>query len=343
MKKLNIANKGIILSIIVPVYNVELYLVKCLQSIVNQTLKDIEVIIVDDESTDSSLMICEHFSNKYENFHTYSKINEGQGVARNYGLQIAQGQFVCYVDSDDWIEPSMCEEVVEVMKKTNADFVNFGVDFISSTGKVVKKIQDFKVKELTGDELFLNALIDRHILSISWNKIYRRSFLLENGILFPTIRVNEDLFYSRAVSYYASKAVFISNVYYHALVRPGSTSRKMSVPMFRVSEDLINYEKQFFAKRLQQSDCQRYFCAHVAKLFSYMLIQASFRISDYAEYKSCFNIANEAGFYDYCSRNDVGSILGFKGRVMLSLCRYPMMLRLLAVILQKLGLSSFVY
>lgn len=333
--------KNITVSIIIPVYNVQPYLERCLQSIANQTLKDIEVVIIDDGSTDSSLKICEVFSNKYDNFFTYSKSNEGQGIARNYGLQRAQGQFICYVDSDDWIEPSMCEDVVQVLNQTKADFANFGVDFISNEGKVVKKIGYFEVTELTGDELFLNALIDRHILSISWNKIYRRSFLLENKILFPPFRVNEDLFYSRAVSYYANKAVFISKVYYHALVRPSSTSRKMSAQMFRVSVDLIEYEKDFFSNRIEQEEGQRYFDAHVVKFFGYMLIQASFRILNYAEYRSCFDIVQSIGFYDFCLRKDVTIILRPKARFILALCQRPMILRILAIIVKYLGLSSF--
>jgi glycosyltransferase involved in cell wall biosynthesis len=330
-----------IISIIVPVYNTADFLKKCLNSIANQTLKNIEVILVDDGSTDCSLDICNQFAVKHNNFLVYTKTNEGQGVARNIGLAKSHGQFICYVDSDDWIEPSMCEDVILVLDQTNADFANFGVDFISNEGKVVKKIDHFDVTELTGDELFLNALIDRYILSTACNKIYRRSFLLEKKILFPPFRVNEDLFYSRAVSYYANKAVFISNVYYHALVRPSSTSRKMSAQMFITSEKLIRYEQDFFSLRLQQENCQPYFQAHVAKFFSYMLIQAAFRISDYAEYRSCFDISKRVDFYNLCTRKEVVSKLRYKGRVMLIVCKYPSVLRALAIIAKKLGLSSF--
>jgi glycosyltransferase involved in cell wall biosynthesis len=332
-----------VVSIIVPVYNVELYLDRCLQSIANQTLMDIEVIIVDDGSTDSSLEISNNFSIKYNHFLTYSKVNEGQGIARNFGLEKATGKFICYVDSDDWIEPTLCEHMANVLQQTNADFANFGVDFNSEAGKVVKKIDKFEVSELAGDTIFLNALIDKYVMSISWNKIYRRNFLLDNRIIFPPIRVNEDLFYSRAVASYAKKAVFISKVYYHALVRAGSTSRKMSAQMFHTSKTLIQYEQEYFKKQLEVEVTQRYFCAHVVKLFSYMLIQASFRISDFTEYKSCFDIAKSVGFYDYCSRKNVISLLNFKGRLMLTLCHYPSALRMMATTLKKLGLTSFVY
>ncbi len=306
-------------------------------------MNDIEVIIVDDGSTDASLEICNSFSIKYSNFHTYSKINEGQGVARNFGLQKAQGQFVCYVDSDDWIEPSMCEDLVSVLNQTNADFANFGVEFITSEGKVVKKIDRFNVTELTGDNLFLNALIDKHVLSVSWNKIYRRSFLLENKILFPPFRVNEDLFYSRAVSYCAKKAIFISRIYYHALVRHGSISRKMSVQMFITSENLIKYEHDFFALRLEQEDFKRYFNAHVEKFFSYMLIQAAFRISDYEEYRYCFDVAARTGFYDVISLKDIFLLFGFKGWLIFFLCRHPLLLRILAKIASIIRVNTFIY
>lgn len=332
-----------LLSFVIPVFNTAPYLAKCLQSVANQTLENIEVILVDDGSTDKSWEICHEFVNNYPNFKCYTKINEGQGVARNYGLQKAQGEFICFVDSDDWIEPSMCEDMVQVMNQSNADFANFGLDFVTSEGRIVKSIHHFEVKELVGENLFINALIDRYIMSTSCNKIYRRSFLSDNKILFPPIRANEDLFFSRAIAYYSNKTVFVSKVYYHALVRSGSTSRSMSAEMFHISKHLVEYEYDFFFSRLQQDDCQLYFSAHIVKFFSYLLIQAAFRISDYTEYRSCFDIANDVNFNAHCSRKDVISILGIKGHLMVFLCRYPMFLRLLAIITKKIGLSSFVY
>ena len=334
---------NVMLSIIVPVFNVEKYLERCLESIANQTLKSIEVIIINDGSTDRSLVICEEFGRRHDNFHIYSKINEGQGIARNYGLHLATGEFICYVDSDDWIEPAMCEEVVNVLKTTNADFANYGADFISSNGNVVKSIGNFAVDQLVSRDIFLCALVDKHVLSVAWNKIYRRKLILENHIEFPSIRINEDLFYSRAIAFHATKTVFVSKIYYHALVRDGSTSRTMSAAAFNVSAELIKLETEAFAARLIDKDCQRYFSAHISKFFSYMLIQAAFRIKGYLEYKRCFEIARSVGFYDLCLKKEILRILGVKGAIMVALCHVPWLLRQLAAITKKMRLSSFVY
>jgi glycosyltransferase EpsH len=333
------------ISFIVPVFNVELYLEKCLLSILNQSLKNIEVIVVNDGSTDSSLDICYRLAKIYTKLRIFNKKNEGQGIARNFGLNEAHGKYVCYVDSDDSIDSHMAEELFVVLDKNkdNVDFINFGFNFIAADGHEIKKFDKFEIKELIGAEIFLDALIDKNIYSTSCNKLYRRSFLLKNNILFPPFRVNEDIFYSRAISFFATKSLFIPKVYYHALVRAGSTSRKMSTDMFRTSVNLIEYEKSFFATRLNHDPDLTYFHAHIVKLFSYMLIQSAFRISVYSDYKMCFDIASQVNYYEIGSYKSISSVLTRKGRIMIILCRYPFFLRVLANILKKMGLSSFVY
>ncbi len=337
-------NTKISVSVIVPVFNTELYLGKCLQSLVDQTINnDIEIIIIDDGSTDGSLQIAKYFSNKFKNIQVFTKKNEGQGLARNFGIQKAIGEYICYVDSDDWVESTLCEDMVKILDETNVDFVNFGADFFTPNGSIVKKIKCFTQNELSGEIIFDYALIDKEILSISWNKIYRRSFLLTNKILFPSIRVNEDLFYSRAVAYYAFKTSFVSKIYYHALVRAGSTSRKMSIDMFQISVDLINYEKLNFSERLKNKTTQIYFNAHIIKFLSYMLIQSAFRISKYSEFILCFDVVEVINYKKLCKSKLDLSPLNTKGKITAILCRYPVLLRLMANILKKLGFSSFIY
>lgn len=334
---------SVILSIIVPVFNVQQYIDRCLRSLVNQTLKDIEIIIINDGSTDASLATCERYSKAHHNFYVYTKQNEGQGVARNFGLQKARGEFVCYVDSDDWIESNLCQDMVHILSTTNADFVNFGLDFVTTDGSVVKKICDFGVSELLGKEIFLKALVDDLILSTAWNKVYRRSFLSDNNIVFPRLRANEDIFFSRAVSFHAKKTNFVSKIYYHALVRPGSTSRQMSSEMFFISEKLMEYERVAFFSLVNQGRFEIYFCAHYVKLFSYLLIQAAFRISDPDDYRVCCNFLRKSDFYIFASRSEIRGVLRLKNRIMILLCFFPRILRALTNLMKKMGLGSAVY
>ena len=111
-------------SVIIPVYNTEDYLKECIESLVNQTLREIEILIVNDGSTDSSLEIMKEFKNKYPNIiKIFDKVNGGQASARNYALSFAQGEYLGFVDSDDWVDSTMYEEMYEKAEKEDADIV----------------------------------------------------------------------------------------------------------------------------------------------------------------------------------------------------------------------------
>ena len=193
------------------------------------------------------------------------------------------------------------------------------------------------------DDIFLNSLIDNQVYSTSVNKIYRRAFLSDNNIFFPSLRANEDIYYSRAVSFYAKKTCFVSKVYYHALVRPGSTSRSISSQMFLLTDRLLGFERVAFHSLICRGRFEVYFGAHFVKLFSYLLVQAAFRIQDQIDYKFCCHYLEKSEFYVLASRSDVRTVLGFKNRVMIRLCFYPRLLRALAVCANKVGLGSIIY
>ena len=118
------------ISVIIPVYNVEQYLSKCLESIINQTLQDIEIICINDGSTDNSLQILEEYAQKDSRMIVINQENQGVGVARNKGLEIARGDYIWFVDSDDYVERNGLDYVYEKSKENNADIVCFGVNNI---------------------------------------------------------------------------------------------------------------------------------------------------------------------------------------------------------------------
>ena len=124
-------------SIIIPVYNVEKYIDKCLQSITNQTFKDFEVVCINDESKDASLSILEEYARKDKRFKIFSQKNQGQGIARNNGIKIASGKYIVFVDPDDWIEENMLEILSKKFEKEQADIIQF--DF--------KQINEYSQKE----------------------------------------------------------------------------------------------------------------------------------------------------------------------------------------------------
>lgn len=122
---MDIENKNILISVIIPIYNAELYLQKCLDSVVNQTLKDIEVICVDDGSTDNSVDIIKKYMMSDSRIKLFQQSNKGAGAARNYGLKYAIGKYVHFLDSDDWLDLSAYEKTHNVIEETKSDICIF--------------------------------------------------------------------------------------------------------------------------------------------------------------------------------------------------------------------------
>lgn len=326
-------------SVIIPVYNVEPYLSRCLESLVAQSQTDIEVILINDGSTDRSLEICNKYAAGRNNWVVHSKVNEGQGVARNIGMEKSRGEYVLFVDSDDWIEATMCQEVLESMRASHADFANFGLDFVDDNGKVAKQISKFSSSVCKGNEIFQKALLDKDVLSTSCNKMYKRSLLLDNGIRFPPLRANEDIYFSRAVAQASSTCIFINKVFYHALIRPGSTTRKMSADQYLATKELLVYEESKF--NLGNSINREIFNAHIVKLWAYLIVQGSFRLKDDAEFKRCLEIADEGNFSRYAGSRFAIRHLGLKSRLLTFLCRRPRTLRVLSRIASTLGIQPY--
>lgn len=333
------SQKSFAVSIVVPVYNVEQYLKRCLNSLAKQTLDDIEIILINDGSTDGSLEICEEYASTRDNWIVISKANEGQGIARNVGIKIANGEFIIFVDSDDWIEETLCEDAVSTMLKTGVDFANFGLDFINTQGRTSKKISRFPSRQYHGNEIFQSALLDKHILSVSWNKIYKRSLLQDNNIFFPPLRANEDIFFSRAVAQASEACAFINGVYYHALIRPSSTSRSMSIDMYSATKDLLEYEEIHL--NLSDASNRCLFYAHTLKLWAYLIIQGSFRIRDEQVFTRCLAVAKEGHFYTRSSSKNITKLLSIKTRFMIALCQHPRMLRTLSRFATKIGIQPY--
>ncbi len=180
------------ISIIIPVYNVEDYLRQCLDSVVNQTLKDIEIICINDGSTDGSLAILNEYASKDSRILVVDKKNEGVSVARNRGLEVARGEYVQFVDGDDWLALDCCEAAYNEAHSKNADLLMFGAcTHYSETNRMaywnnqlIKGSRSFEMTSLTS-QLF------EHFTGVVWNKLYKTAKV--KTIRFPVnIKNNED-------------------------------------------------------------------------------------------------------------------------------------------------------
>ena len=190
------------ISVIIPVYNSQNYLVKCLETVINQTLKEIEIICIDDGSIDDSIDILIKYSNKDPRITVLKQDNLHAGVARNAGLLIAKGKYLSFIDSDDFIELNMLEEMYNKIKSQNADIIICQCKtFDSETGKFDEKKFDIslKINLIPKKEPFsvndLSNNIFQFCLGWAWDKLFRTDFIRENSIRFQNImNINDQQF-----------------------------------------------------------------------------------------------------------------------------------------------------
>jgi glycosyltransferase involved in cell wall biosynthesis len=328
-------------SFVLPVFNVAKYLPKCLDSILAQSSSDWEVIIVDDGSTDDSLRISKSYAKQCAAIHIGTQKNQGQGVARNTGRQMACGRYICFVDPDDWLDCQMVRELIIAMDSSGADFANFGIDFITEEGVVSRKFDKFNQRELVGEKIFQYAMIDQEIYSTPCNKIYKNAFLGVNEIAFPASRAYEDIYYSRLMAFHAAKCIFIGKIYYHALIRIGSTTRRMDSTKISEAIQIVELERAKFINDESPDSTRDLFDAHVVKLLSGLLIQAAYRIHDDADYMKCNALVREANFIEISKKFNVLASLKLKNRLMAKIAAHPIATRVMARILSPLGVIPY--
>lgn len=216
-------------SIIIPIYNTEKYLEKCLNSLCDQTYKNLEIICIDDGSTDASGKIADAFAQNDTRIIVKHQKNQGESAARNSGLQLASGEYIGFMDCDDWIEPDMYENLVRAIEKENADIAIGGWYKETATESIrIKNEKKVENNVFLGEKL-LEYLYERDSyreFAYMWDKLYKRKLLYdEDGelILFDTqLRLGGDVLFLGRVSLNAKKAVYIDKAFYHYLQREES-------------------------------------------------------------------------------------------------------------------------
>ena len=211
------------LSIIVPVYGVEKYIDKCLDSLVKQSLKEIEIIVVNDGTKDNSQKIIDKYVKKYpDKIKSYIKENGGQGSARNYGLKKTTGEYIGYVDSDDFVEKDMYKKLYNKAKENNYDIVVCGNYNVS---------EDYQNKNI--DAFINNYNTDLENIFFGkmavWNKIYKRDILIKNKLEFKEKVWYEDLAFTLKAIMNSNTFAFIDEPLYDYLIREGSTMNNSNV------------------------------------------------------------------------------------------------------------------
>lgn len=236
-------------SVIVPVFNTEKYLEKCLNSLINQTLQDIEIICVNDGSTDKSADIIKKFTNKDSRFKLINQENKKQGAARNTGMKIAKGEYIGFVDSDDWVDLEYYEKLYNAAKRHNFD-IALGTNVRVKKNINKKRLNITKEKEYT-------SIQEKFDVNIQWknpcptNKIYKRDLFLKHNITWPEGVYCEDRIFTLKAVYFANGIVSVPNVNYYYFNNPNSTVNKHKIKHFkklRTDKNNANKEILFFLK-----------------------------------------------------------------------------------------------
>ena len=237
------------LSIIVPVFNMEKYIERCLDSLVNQTLNDIEIIIVNDGSYDKSKEIIQKYLKKYiSKIKYFEKQNGGLSSARNYGIKYAKGEYIAFLDSDDYVEINMYEEMYNLAKQENSDIVE--CDFIwewekegeSREQNILKKIKYDKRRDYKNKKEMM-----KRPRVIAWNKLIKREIIEKNNIIFPEGLIYEDLEFFYKLIPYVNRISYINKYFVHYVQREDSISNKQTEnneDIFQILNNIFKFYKE---------------------------------------------------------------------------------------------------
>lgn len=235
------------ISVIIPVYNSEKFLTRCLDSIIKQTFKDLEIICVNDGSTDNSLKILYSFAQKDKRITVINSHNTGPSIARNKGINIASGEYISFVDSDDWIDLDFFEKLYNTAKRYDADIAVCGIKRLRSyKWKYHLKIEK---EEFTTDTNRKFLLCDVPDKCYPVNKIYKLNKLKEYGLNFEPNVYFEDRFFSAQVLVYLKSLVTVPDVYYNYWTNPNSIVKTKSEKKTQDSK----YTKEKMMKFLKEN------------------------------------------------------------------------------------------
>lgn len=201
------------ISVVVPIYNMEKYLDICIQSIINQSYKDIEIILINDGSKDESLNICNKYSIKDKRIIVLNQKNSGVSASRKAGIKIATGDYLTFVDADDYIDLNMYKDMIKIVEENNADIAECGYTFVSEHGEILSRYL-LKDEIIIGHDSCVKKFLDSDNSTVFlWNKIYKKS--LFDNIEFDEYSYSEDYLWNIYLMAKCNKKVTCSNAYYN--------------------------------------------------------------------------------------------------------------------------------
>lgn len=258
-------------SVIVPVYNVENYIEKCLDSILSQTFSDFEVIVVNDGSKDNSGYFVEEYAKKDARIRSFKKKNGGLSSARNYGVKKARGEYLVFVDSDDMIEKDLLKKLNKVVEKESVDVLRFGIYEVNEyTGKTTKLPHlDFDV--CSGEEAFKKFIFEPGLLvEPAWAYAYKKEFWMKNKFEYAVGKIHEDFGLTPYVLIKASTVVSIPYYGYRYLIRENSImTNPKEEQLIKRANDLIYHFDELLKKvnkTAVSDETKKMYCSFIANV-----------------------------------------------------------------------------
>ena len=246
------------LSIIIPVYNTAVYIDRCLESIQRIPLKEIEVITVNDGSTDDSLEKLKQWKDKFPLMHIIEQPNGGLSVARNNGMSVATGDYIWFIDSDDWIDPGKVLECLELAESNQLDLISFGI--VLSDGNSV--LRDLALSGVENDDIVFTGrdyYLHNYVHASACVAFYRREFLLEKQFRFLQGVLSEDQEFTPRVYFLAERVMYHRQCLYFYYQRPGSIQKSITPKKFwdflHIARSLRDFADKNFKNDFNAYDC----------------------------------------------------------------------------------------
>lgn len=283
-----------LITVIIPIYNVEQYIEKCVDSILNQTYPNVELLLINDGSTDNTRSIIEKYRLQ-PNCRIIDKENSGQCDCRYIGLKESKGEFLYFMDSDDTLVPDGLQKLYDSIEKHQADFTCCRYWIEDEDGKVLKVDADFEHEVISGNSKIYHT---RQIKDALWVKLFRKSFLSKYGITPDRrIKLHDDCMFTELCLLKAEKVSFVNEVLYHVLERKNSVSRTVKPLMITITDQMYGIIKEELCKNGKFDEYQDKFYKVYAKSLMYSFILAAYKCRDYKKYKELYNLVPSESLY----------------------------------------------
>lgn len=306
-------------SVIIPVYNAEKYLKRCIESVLSQTLTDIEIILVNDGSTDNSANILDEYAKNYKNIKVIHQQNSGPAMARNVGMKNAIGEYIGFVDSDDYLSPDMYEILYNIAIQNNIDIVTS--DYYSVQNGKQTHLGHFKMpvnQIIYKDEIhnLITHANESRILWFGWKSIYKNKNIKNNKIIYPSLKLGEETVFVLDCLLSSESMYYINKPFYYYEQTPNSLTRiKYKENLLAQLENLYFAKKEIYTKHnfnLYQKDLDEYTMKHTVPMLISNELNHCLNFSQKIKiYKQIRNSEMVKHAYKSCSVNSINSKLKY--------------------------------